>query len=690
MATNQQLQASAKKSEQLIKNLTDMNDADKERTKFQSHTYFPYNKDFINSQLIAKPLTLPTTGKLLSGVQTKETCEMNAAKEYVTTKKLNIKNSKFVEGEFQTTTLSDGRTEIRGTLLPMDGNDNTTINVDISGDIWVNEATLTPFATNTQTKPFKVWKYVPVPFIYQSSATIAITPNIKLIRKSGSEIDVKKGIYVAPNNPVYYNYNKDTNTCVVFKGDISGGIDNVGDYQNMVLWSIPLTSKGQVGLNELGQLTIYDSSGNSVVLLGDPANSAKNKHTLILNSKTGTLTLRDKVLVRGLDTANAVSSEWNYSQIYRDSITSEQITANGKRLPKFVIDVSSALITSDNKLALTVDASLNSLLIMKRIKNGNRLYSVQPDYKMGKSFLTDANTDTKSLIWFNKNNSIISSVPASYANMYPASNNEYKITDGSCNITALTNYNHFYEVQLAATGKTQCLTPMDITKATTFNAKPANSQYANSTLFKPFRIANNSDKSDDPINSLRIDSNGFNQEGTTDFKLLDKLYKKGANLNTLMKDYKWVDEKTKQNYGINSHDLLGKPLMPVTYEGFVTQQEEVINNINNNIAPTYQQKYGQISQINRNVQDISGGLQKYRDAKDAITGTGIVNGTTKDRYYDFSGNTLYALETDRSMITALMKDRETMLTEQNNLYIVSLISVAALFIGSIVLSTSSE
>jgi hypothetical protein len=161
-------------------------------------------------------------------------------------------------------------------------------------------------------------------------------------------------------------------------------------------------------------------------------------------------------------------------------------------------------------------------------------------------------------------------------------------------------------------------------------------------------------------------------------------------MNHLIPNLQKVDIKTKAAYGIKTPDLVGNALMPITYEGFATQQEEVISNINTRIAPTYASIYGNLAKINQNALDISAGLQHYRTAKSSLEGTTMVDGVTKDQYYDFSGNTLYTLEKNRSKTTALLQDRETMLTEQNNLYIVSTISVAALFIGAIILSVSRQ
>ncbi len=574
------LQESATKSKQLLKNQKDMDSVNNSLSPNYKQAFFPYNAEYINTQYIAMPDVLPSGGKLVANAKTEDDCKINAAQTFASINKINMKNKGFVEGAFTTSVTDDGQTSVSGTLLPLDGNKSTTLRVTgpRKYSLWINEAMLTPFASNVHKSPFIVWKHVPVNFLLRYT-DFSGTPIIDLVRSSGSIIDTKAGPPIQlTKSPVYYNFN--TDGCTVFEGDISS-INETGGTKDVVLWSKPVNSNTTVGLNEMGQLMMYDTNGTSTHLFGEPANASKNSHQLTLNSIAGTLSLNNTVIARGLDTAGAITSEWP-NAAYRNTISSKQVTANGMRIPEQKITDKQGLVSNDNKLLCIIEN--DALIIKKRIKTEYTLFSVQPDYKMGKTFLTDANPGTKTLV------------------------------------------------------------PMDKANA------------ANNAI-----------------------SNGYEIGGSTDYQLLNTTYRPGFNMNHLMPEYQALDTKTRTEYGLKTPDLVGDILMPITYEGFATQQEEVIKNIDTSVAPLYSQIYGNIAKINKNVLDISAGLQEYRTAKSKL-----------EENSEFSGNTIYTLNKPRSKTAAILKDRETMLTEQNNLYIVSLISVAALFVGAIAVSTATE
>lgn len=675
------LQESANWSKQLIQNQKDIDAANDIYSPNYKQAFFPYDVKHINKQFIAAPATLPA-GTSRTNAKTEETCIQNAAKAFTESHSIKFDKNEFQEGEFQKTVLANGEIEVRGSLLPLDGNQNTKIVAKglTTYFLWVNEATLTPFASNVQnSKPFIVWKYVPVPFLlrYTDVSANSTTPVlVELQRSAGTIVPTKQGPPTPIINPIYYNFNNDTKSCTIYKKDISG-IEDTGKTTDVILWSKKINpDTTAVGLNEQGQLMMYTKEGTATLLLG----SNKNKHTLELNSTAGTLSLGKTTVARGLDIELANTDNYDI-EVYRGQITSAQKTENGVRIPEQQITFVQGLASTDNKLLLIIENG--ELVIKKRIKNANRLYSIQPDYKMGKTFLTDANSNIKKLIWMDpKYKTEVSEKPAIYANMYPPKNavtsGKYKETKGACNPSELTGRTHYYEV--STKNEKSCLTPVNPSEQIIFRTQ--NTEYTASTLFQPFTYMD--------ADTATPENNGYALSSTTDFTLLDTKYRPGFNINHLIPNLQKVDTKTKAEYGIKTPDLVGKPLMPITYEGFATQQQEVISNIETHLAPTYASIYGNLEKINRNAMDISAGIKQYRAAKSELEGTDIVDGVTKDKYYDFSGNTLYTLEKNRSKTTALLQDRETMLTEQNNLYIVSVISVAALFIGAIVLSTSRQ
>ena len=54
--------------------------------------------------------------------------------------------------------------------------------------------------------------------------------------------------------------------------------------------------------------------------------------------------------------------------------------------------------------------------------------------------------------------------------------------------------------------------------------------------------------------------------------------------------------------------------------------------------------------------------------------------------YDFTGSTIYALEEDRTLAAALLKDNAVYNEEQNNLYVITTLAMATFLVTAIVIS----
>jgi hypothetical protein len=54
--------------------------------------------------------------------------------------------------------------------------------------------------------------------------------------------------------------------------------------------------------------------------------------------------------------------------------------------------------------------------------------------------------------------------------------------------------------------------------------------------------------------------------------------------------------------------------------------------------------------------------------------------------YDFTGQTIYALEEDRTLASAMLKDNAIYKEEQNNLYMFTTLTVATLLVTAILIS----
>lgn len=88
-------------------------------------------------------------------------------------------------------------------------------------------------------------------------------------------------------------------------------------------------------------------------------------------------------------------------------------------------------------------------------------------------------------------------------------------------------------------------------------------------------------------------------------------------------------------------------------------------------------------QVRNNIVDISNNVYKINNLYMDMSGN---NDIIKQQKYDFTTTEVYTLKEDRTLIPALLKDKQTLLMEHNNLYIVSTITIATLLITAIFMS----
>ena len=90
-------------------------------------------------------------------------------------------------------------------------------------------------------------------------------------------------------------------------------------------------------------------------------------------------------------------------------------------------------------------------------------------------------------------------------------------------------------------------------------------------------------------------------------------------------------------------------------------------------------------QVRNNVRDISNNIYEIKQLYSQMDGTAD---PTKNQKYDFTDDKeVYVLKEDRTIIPALLKDKQTLLTEHNNLYIVTTLTIATLLMTAIFMSS---
>lgn len=94
------------------------------------------------------------------------------------------------------------------------------------------------------------------------------------------------------------------------------------------------------------------------------------------------------------------------------------------------------------------------------------------------------------------------------------------------------------------------------------------------------------------------------------------------------------------------------------------------------------------NQVNKNVIDISNNVYQVNQLYSQMAANRD-DKIVEHRKYDFTTNKneVYTLKEDRSLIPALLTDKQVLLTEHNNLYIVSTITIATLLMTAIFMSS---
>jgi hypothetical protein len=93
--------------------------------------------------------------------------------------------------------------------------------------------------------------------------------------------------------------------------------------------------------------------------------------------------------------------------------------------------------------------------------------------------------------------------------------------------------------------------------------------------------------------------------------------------------------------------------------------------------------------VNKNVVDISNKISLINNLYMDMSGNRIGDELNPDHIkYDFTSDTeVYTLKENRAFVPALLKDKQTMLIEHNNLYIVSTLTIATLLMTAIFMSS---
>jgi hypothetical protein len=364
------------------------------------------------------------------------------------------------------------------------------------------------------------------------------------------------------------------------------------------------------------------------------------------------------------------------------------------------ITTTSPLVSARKRFMLTLqkDGTTAAIVLYASVLANTIFYGLDVDTKLGKSFYVNKNAAKQYLREVPSNLLAYSSSSQynTYNKYYPQQNGAYKIGNTQrcreeCNEDP--NCTHTYNV--TDTTGTKCLLSSD---TVIYSPTPSNTQYTNSTLHvkeKMLDLNQMTDKSFSNVKYMQGSITGFNNytmnlpltnvsvagtKGEPEYiKLENQINKSTSNRLPIRKQ----DPNNKSVSVIQGFSgLFGSNLEGFQYTSLPTRGSgDVVQNIS-----------GQLLGLKGQIVDYTGLQTRVSNLARDISST-TININTKysdmsnnNLRYDFTNNTINALDEDYSLAPALLKDNAVFLEEQNNLNIVGTITLATLLISAIFIS----
>lgn len=320
-----------------------------------------------------------------------------------------------------------------------------------------------------------------------------------------------------------------------------------------------------------------------------------------------------------------------------------------------------------------------------------KFYTAEPDYKMNKLFYASTYPENKFLREVPDDLQTTTNTYTSYSDMYPYG--KYAETayseNNNCEIQCNQQQcNHFYKVTNAS-GASNCLISND--PVTTFLPRQPDSKYASSEL----KIRNKNIKTGDATKDRIYDKTEYVVNGYLDTMNLgfseypvektplSKSDTPGPNGTSYIVELQ--NNVSESTIGTRPFSItnINNPMNAGKIERFTSLKEKdsvvktsltKLDEIDNKMA-----EYGNHQkQIDKTRIDISNNITSIDDTYLDMSGN--------PQKYNFTGQTIYALEEDRSLSAILLKDNAIYNGEQNRLYIITTIALATFLVTAILIS----
>ena len=517
-------------------------------------------------------------------------------------------------------------------------------------------------------------------------------------------------------NTLYYYSLTPSDQSNYYKCDIYSGSDlqkykTDTKQQVKIVWQKDILEETAfIFLDMIGNLCVYDSNyekiGQPLFQMQDP-NARKTKtarYKLKLYQRNlKPLCIKDNndvvtplITIDNLDTVK--NEEWEKTpNPMKKTMTNKEEQIGEKRISEDRISESNPLFSENFRYKLCIMRNAQNkkiLALLASTTDPRQFYTTEPDLKMNKLFYASTYIENKFLREVPKELQTPTTTYSTYSNTYPLNSNNYTSTKFSnantckkqCNDSPGCNY--FYKT-IDSTG-TNCLLNNNNSEPATYLPQQPGSKYTSSFL----KIKNNVIKTNDAEKQKVYDSapfvlNGYEDNvhlGFSDYPVERNVLRESdipgpsgtsyvVDLRNKVSKNTSVEMKPISLTNINNPMIAGK-LENGKLENFtvvddsLTKLSQIDTQLNS--YKLYQ------SQINPNRVDISNNITSINKTYLDMSGN-----KTK---YDFTGSIIYALEEDRSLTSALLKDNVTYMEEQNNLYVITALTVATLLITAILVS----
>lgn len=509
------------------------------------------------------------------------------------------------------------------------------------------------------------------------------------------------------NNLFYYSLEPSDKTnlynCSIYKGPELQKYKTETKQQVKIVWQKELDEKTEhIFLDMVGNLCAYDLNYEKI---GEPLFKNNNSKIVAGKSKLKLYSRKLQPLyiafsnnieipIITIENINTVKNqEWAQSpnpMIHK--ITNREEQVGSKRISIHRITETNPMFSGDFRYKLCIMRNAQNkkvFALLASISDKRQFYTSDPDLKMNKLFYVSTYPENKFLREVPAELQGSGSTYTDYPDMYPLTESNYNETaysdtnncEKQCNDN--NGCDHFYKVENASGIK--CLLPKSSASPITFLPQQPGSTYTSSIL----RTKNNVIKTgvaekDAVYDKTAFVTNGYEdtiQLSYSDYKVENNVLSAsdtpGPNGTAYIVELK---NNIKQNMNGSrpfSITNVNKPMNAGKIEKFTIIGDSLtkLNQIDDKLK-TYGKNQADIS---NNRMNISNNI--------ASIDTNYSEMSQNPVKYDFTGPTIYALEKeDRSLSAALSKDNAIYEEGQNNLYIVTTLTMATLLVTAILIS----